>query len=372
MNGKKSTRKIETGFPLPVIKTNLPGTSIVNWTTRFLTVYGNLFDSKETVTSDPNRIFMKLRLGLRFMFCGLDIVWERLLKQIVLLPYRMFFGYRISINKNCTAIISEFPSIETGCGTNIQIWCYNQETIRFLWINGNFGKGILSRSQPTWEGRYKKHLENTDSELYVEEITLERRAKKYGSKSALSKNYSLVTSTEASYMEPIRLTLCETLFLSTALGCLVVVDEKNNKVELCDLWKKILFSTNKLITWDHDILVEYAAYYYYRSRGWVVRPGLKFALDFILYKDGPQSNHSQFGVKIIKVSEGIKSNRETDFELRLLHSLNRICSQVKKTLIICYVHVPDCGTVPNLPLIDVSNYKITEIRTSRFNPDQNR
>ncbi|KER20741.1 hypothetical protein T265_15251, partial [Opisthorchis viverrini] len=48
-----------------------------------------------------------------------------------------------------------------------------------------------------------------------------------------------------------------------------------------------------------DLLRRYAAYLYYRSRGWVVRPGLALGgVHFLLYAQGPAWRHAAFGVVV--------------------------------------------------------------------------
>jgi tRNA-splicing endonuclease subunit Sen2 len=43
---------------------------------------------------------------------------------------------------------------------------------------------------------------------------------------------------------------------------------------------------------DDPLLVSYAAYHHYRSLGWCVRDGIKFCVDWLLYRRGPVFSHS--------------------------------------------------------------------------------
>ena len=45
---------------------------------------------------------------------------------------------------------------------------------------------------------------------------------------------------------------------------------------------------------DNPFLVNYAAYHYYRSLGWVVKGGIKFCVDLLLYKRGPVFHHAEY------------------------------------------------------------------------------
>ena len=44
---------------------------------------------------------------------------------------------------------------------------------------------------------------------------------------------------------------------------------------------------------DNPFLINYAVYHHYRSLGWVVRGGIKFCADFLLYKKGPVFTHAE-------------------------------------------------------------------------------
>ena len=44
---------------------------------------------------------------------------------------------------------------------------------------------------------------------------------------------------------------------------------------------------------DNPFLIHYAAYHHYRSLGWVVKGGIKFCVDYLLYKRGPVFSHAE-------------------------------------------------------------------------------
>ncbi len=44
---------------------------------------------------------------------------------------------------------------------------------------------------------------------------------------------------------------------------------------------------------DNPFLVNYVVLHHYRSLGWVVKNGLKFCVDYILYKRGPVFHHAE-------------------------------------------------------------------------------
>ncbi|CAH1762021.1 12092_t:CDS:2 [Entrophospora sp. SA101] len=116
-----------------------------------------------------------------------------------------------------------------------------KEDINKLWNQGFFGKGNLSRSEPTWDWRKR----------------LERKVRgnagdcnNIGGGSG-SKEYLHLTTEEAFF--------------------------------LC-------FGIESLNVYDKN---EYVAYHYFRSLGWVVRCGMKFGVDYVLYEKGPPFKHSQ-------------------------------------------------------------------------------
>ncbi len=44
---------------------------------------------------------------------------------------------------------------------------------------------------------------------------------------------------------------------------------------------------------DNPFLINYMVYQHYRALGWVVRGGLKFCVDYLLYKRGPVFAHAE-------------------------------------------------------------------------------
>lgn len=45
---------------------------------------------------------------------------------------------------------------------------------------------------------------------------------------------------------------------------------------------------------DNPFLVKYAVYHHFRSLGWVVKNGIKFCVDLLLYKKGPAFTHAEY------------------------------------------------------------------------------
>lgn len=45
---------------------------------------------------------------------------------------------------------------------------------------------------------------------------------------------------------------------------------------------------------DNPFLINYIVYHHYRSLGWVVKGGIKFCVDYLLYKRGPVFHHAEY------------------------------------------------------------------------------
>ena len=58
------------------------------------------------------------------------------------------------------------------------------------------------------------------------------------------------------------------------------------------LWRKFNQSNS-------NFCEEYAVYHHFRSKGWVVKDGTKFGVEFLLYQEGPAFFHAQYSVKIV-------------------------------------------------------------------------
>ena len=73
--------------------------------------------------------------------------------------------------------------------------------------------------------------------------------------------------------ETLHLTFEETFFLMFGLGCLRVVDFQGKMLSIKEAW-------NHFCKEDAFFVQKYVIYHYYRSKGWVVKPGLKYGGDF--------------------------------------------------------------------------------------------
>ncbi len=106
---------------------------------------------------------------------------------------------------------------------------------------------------------------------------------------------------------------------------------------------------------DNPFLINYVAYHHFRSLGWVVKTGIKFCADLLLYKRGPVFSHAEFAVVIIPSYEDPADEESSPFathpnagrkDWTWFSTVNRVQSQVLKTLILAHVFVPSLKRCP--------------------------
>ena len=201
------------------------------------------------------------------------------------------------------------------------------------------------------------------------------------------------------HREHLQLTAEETFFLVYALGVLLVYDPTTHTpfstTSLLSLFcSRSSFPSvptkNLSITPSTPFLISYVAYHHFRSLGWVVRPGIKFGVDYLLYQRGPAFAHAQFSV-VVMPSYGHVYWRERD-EAKMgegkkswwwLHAVNRVQSQVLKNLVIAFVEVPPPmegdrmdgdglkGEVRDVTAL-LKRYKVREMVIKRWTPNRSR
>ncbi|KAK8186896.1 uncharacterized protein BKA78DRAFT_256173 [Phyllosticta capitalensis] len=296
-------------------------------------------------------------------------------------------------------------------------------SVRALWEQGFFGKGSLSRSEPTWLDR-EKNRRGLSGQLLAEDYTQKRRQERRDFKNErarkereaieeqLRKEGKLVdeptvdataalhnTSTSPSAPdaehaaangnsllpdssttagdtsglknsdaqhgevsqpaadsealdneEHLQLALEEAFFLSYGLGVLDIVDPKTNKsvnvqdfFRLCRSLSYFPPADSAALRPDDSFLLKYVVYHHFRSRGWVVRDGVKFSVDFMIYNRGPVFSHAEFAVQIIpSYSHPYWDDKEKPDQNPWwwLYCVSRVQSNVLKTLVLVYVDVP--------------------------------
>ncbi|KAJ3412175.1 hypothetical protein HDV05_001150 [Chytridiales sp. JEL 0842] len=191
-------------------------------------------------------------------------------------------------------------------------WVQQTKDADILWNLGSFGKGNLSRGAPEFD--------QPDNPIKCERF---------------------------------QLSIEEYLYLR---------DQSRHNIQFRCINKKGEPSVCSLSASD---TIRYAVYSHYRNLGWVVREGIKFGVDFLLYIHGPEYRHADYGVAI-DVQVGDTSSKRT--WLDIVGSL-RVSVKAKKKLLLCTVHVPsDYETIPPLQLL--SRISISETVLTRWTAPQ--
>jgi tRNA-splicing endonuclease subunit Sen2 len=201
---------------------------------------------------------------------------------------------------------------------------------------------------------------------------------------------------EVENQEHLQLTCEEAFFLSYGLGVLEVrspSDSTSSPFSTFELLRQFVqVSTfprappTAVIAPDSQFMLNYVVYHHFRSLGWVVRPGVKFSVDYLLYYRGPVFSHAEFAVMIIpSYSNEYWNTEEGKLQRRVkkdskdwwwLHCVNRVQSQVLKTLVLVYVDVPPPRSSSSGDSVDVGNmlkeYKVREFVMKRWVANRSR
>ncbi len=201
-------------------------------------------------------------------------------------------------------------------------------------------------------------------------------------------------------LEHLQLNPSEAFFLVYALGILQILAQNTS----APLLPETLFSLFRRHSYfppcatqdlqpDDPFLLQYVVYHHFRSLGWVVRPGIKFAVDWLLYLRGPVFSHAEFAIIVLpaythpywrSTQDLQKSTKKKESKSWWwLHCVNRVQSQVRKSLVICYVEVPPPIAVPALAERNASvkdtdigqilkQYKVREMTLKRWTPNRER
>ena len=170
----------------------------------------------------------------------------------------------------------------------------------------------------------------------------------------------------------------EAFYLTYALGALSVQDPATQKpLGVQDLFRLFrqcsYFPPRTALQPDDPFLLNYAVYHHFRSLGWVVRPGIKFGVDWLLYHRGPVFSHAEFALIVLPAytDPGWNGRQSPARSWHWLHSINRVQSTALKTLVMIYVDIP-----PPCEELDVSSmlgrYKIREFILKRWLSNRNR
>lgn len=296
----------------------------------------------------------------------------------------------------------------------------------YLWENGFFGSGTLSRSEPTWRERSEEKLalaNGSNSQLNLEKITEWRRLQRLKFKKEREKyerellqirqdhGKNLTIEQEQRIIESQRESLrlfkqkldTETIQFEAKYkqaGDVLLPERSNIDIEIIRNLETLELQPIEafFLTWSLPILslgvdelftqlfgkrysdilqpeiyqfiIQYVSYHHYRSHGWCVRSGIKFGSDYLLYKRGPPFQHAEF---CIMVMDPTVSRDYTWYS-----TISRVCGVARKTMILCYVE----------PLVNrdqlqrlwhdrkytelFGSFQISEVIYKRWTPGKNR
>lgn len=201
-------------------------------------------------------------------------------------------------------------------------------------------------------------------------------------------------TTEITNEEHLQLSLEEALFLAYGLGVLHVYDSGRPDAKLLSPPSLLSLFRSRISVLpkssfppvpqpDDPFLLSYVVYHHFRSLGWVVRSGVKFGTDYLLYNRGPVFSHAEFAIVILPAYSHpdwtrLAVDRGTCGHPRKtwwwLHCVNRVQAQVKKSLVLVYVEVPPVfgsGRDDNIGDL-LRSYKIREFTIRRWVPNRMR
>lgn len=200
-------------------------------------------------------------------------------------------------------------------------------------------------------------------------------------------NSSSSVYTEIKNQEHLQVSLEEAFFLSYSLGVFDVYPSHDSSeplppTSLLSLFRRHSYFPARSLSIreepDDPFMVSYAVYHHYRSMGWVVRSGVKFGVDYLLYNRGPAFSHAEFAVTVLpNYTDGRRKEGKSWW---WLHGVNRVQAQVHKSLILCYVDIPsrealkeaagDDGSVHIGQMF--SKYKVRDVNLRRWTPNRSR
>lgn len=165
----------------------------------------------------------------------------------------------------------------------------------------------------------------------------------------------------------------EALYLAAEAKVLSVVNTKAVILTENELW--VHFSQL-----NHSFPARYAAYAHYRTGNWVPNSGLKFGVDFLLYKESPLSYHSSFAVVVKEEFQGEDELHSSSEQLkgrgltwREVITQDRVAESAGKDLLICHVTKPGGVVEETLTgTCSVDLLTIDDVIVIRWVPEQDR
>ena len=161
-----------------------------------------------------------------------------------------------------------------------------------------------------------------------------------------------------------KLCLDEAYFLSYVFGSLAIAKEDDKYYNLNELWSCFcqLYDPNNFA----EFAARYAAYHYFRSKGWVVRNSVKFGSDYLLYKEGPPFYHALYSVV---VTSKIQDQPSRQFHWNEISGLTRVSQNAHKELLLCVVTIPKALSMTEITSSPecIQHFNIDLLHVNRWN-----
>ncbi|XP_059384900.1 tRNA-splicing endonuclease subunit Sen2 isoform X2 [Carassius carassius] len=143
-------------------------------------------------------------------------------------------------------------------------------------------------------------------------------------------------------------------FLVYALGCLSVY-YSGEALSVAQVWTMFR-------SLQPNFSSSYAAYHYFRSKGWVPKSGIKYGTDLMLYRKGPPFYHASYSVVVDRCDESLRP-----FSWKSLAALSRTTGNVSKELMLCLVITPSDVTEDMLSSPEcLKRLSVQEVLVSRW------
>jgi tRNA splicing endonuclease len=157
-----------------------------------------------------------------------------------------------------------------------------------------------------------------------------KRAKTQGRSEPRRSSEAAAPTPEVISREVLQLSLVEAFFLKHGLACLNIVDTRGRVLSTTACWR--LFCET-CATFAQD----YVVYHSLRSYGWVPKTGLKFAVDYTAYRQGPAFYHSSYSVLVRTAWEDTlapwnPAEEENVLQWSYLSNIGRMAAQVGRDL----------------------------------------
>ena len=172
--------------------------------------------------------------------------------------------------------------------------------------------------------------------------------------------------------EHLQLTSEEATYLAVELNVLQVLSTDKTPLNSETLWSHFLEANGRFVE-------RYTAYRYYRSKGWVPKSGLKFGVDFLLYKEGPSFYHSTYTVIVSLVEdseaglESVSGHPQSGLTWREVIALDRVNKAAGKEMIVCFVVKPPSLSQQDMKLPGcVDSLQVREVFVKRWVPEKER